>query len=409
MLRNTLRQESLFGKNISWPITLVMTIMLLGNNLFSKPALLASIILFSYLNFNRIKQGLNFNFLKAYGIILFELWAALSMFWTAVPSTSFNILAVQISLLFFAFLISLEALDKDLATSLKVSAYLIIAINLIFCVIFYSKANSAIGLKGIYAQKNNFGVILAVCNLILIYAGKLKKRDFVFITLGLLMLMMTQSKTSILLLALIVLMLSSLKVIAKIFNQLPQYHQGFIKLISRAFPFIFYVLIFLTVFYREAVSDYLINYISDDFLTGRGLIWRTILTRNADNLLIGIGPGVYFESGSASEIFKTFLYFNSPIWVEKLTGADNGYIDIISSLGFIGFGLLLFSFVKNYRLLLALKTDENASLIFALMTFFILVNISESSVYHSTNAIWLLYLMICFYLAQLNAKQLNQQ
>jgi hypothetical protein len=409
MLQNIFSWEDLFGKKISWPITVVMTVSLLANNLFNKPALLASIIWFSYLNFDRAKQGLNFNFVKAYGIILFELWAALSMFWTAVPSTSLNILLVQLSLLFLTFLISLEALDKDLAISLKISAYLIIAINLIFCVIFYSKANSAIGLKGLYAQKNNFGVILAICNFILLYAGKLKKRDFLFIVPGVLMLILTQSKTSILIFVLIVLMISGFKAIAYYYNRLSPYNQGFIRLNLRVVPFIFYILILLTIFYREAIADYLIHHVSDEFMTGRGLIWTTILARTADHLLIGIGPGVYFESDSASEIFKTFLYFNNPLWVEKLAGADNGYVDIISSLGFIGLALLFLSYVQNYRLLFALKNHENAALIFALMTFFVLDNISESSIYHSMNSPWLLYLMICFYLVHLNAKQLSQQ
>lgn len=121
--------------------------------------------------------------------------------------------------------------------------------------------------------------------------------------------------------------------------------------------------------------------------------------RSQPDLLIGIGPGVFWESGFKSEITQTFLYAKHPGWIENLVSADGGYIDIIGALGFIGLAMVFCIFLSSIKQAINLENNSNNKIALAMIFFAIGHNVTESDMYHSLNVVWFLIVFFSSYLA----------
>ena len=229
----------------------------------------------------------------------------------------------------------------------------------------------------------------------LIYAPNFKKLDAIFVVLGLILLGLTQSKTSIALFLAIILITVFIAFFKRIYRSLSAYAQGCIQLLASLIPIILYGLIFIMVIYREEICAYLLQNLPKELLTGRGNIWLTVLTRTKDDLLLGIGQGIFWEADALSEIAQTPF---AEEWMTKLKSADGGYIDMIGSHGFLGLGLLLVAFIQFYKLLMHHASNPIALPAFVLITFFVLHNITESSVFRFLSDLWFIFQFLMFYL-----------
>ena len=170
-----------------------------------------------------------------------------------------------------------------------------------------------------------------------------------------------------------------------------------------------YLLILSLILFRENVAAYLIHNLPSNFLTGRGILWVTVLQRANFDLLRGLGSGSFWNAGQASEMAQTVLSLKNPLWMKNLGSADGGYIDVVGALGFIGLALLLLSFVSNFRRIARVATLPASSMALAMISMFIFHNVTETTVYNSTNALWFLFLYFTYYLAFVEKSHTKEQ
>ncbi|MBF4291075.1 hypothetical protein EAY50_23815, partial [Vibrio anguillarum] len=140
-----------------------------------------------------------------------------------------------------------------------------------------------------------------------------------FLIISVLLLMLSLSKTSIILffISLISGFLISKSKISS--------HSFFSA--SLSWMILLIILFSIVVYYRFNIMDYIYYHIDDDFLTGRGKLWLTMLLHAEDKLISGFGFNSVWGKGDWSEIYDTDLYLHNPLWVEALAASDGGYID----------------------------------------------------------------------------------
>ncbi|MBF4318273.1 hypothetical protein EAY30_25710 [Vibrio anguillarum] len=140
--------------------------------------------------------------------------------------------------------------------------------------------------------------------------------------------------------------------------------------------------------------DYIYYHIDDDFLTGRGKLWLTMLLHAEDKLISGFGFNSVWGKGDWSEIYDTDLYLHNPLWVEALAASDGGYIDLIISIGIIGLFLFLFYTTNSFLRVLMLKNVNSKFFMITTLTFILLHNVSETTFLLSINILWFLFILI---------------
>ncbi|HIH0818982.1 TPA: hypothetical protein ACYHSI_003545, partial [Vibrio cholerae] len=151
---------------------------------------------------------------------------------------------------------------------------------------------------------------------------------------------------------------------------------------------------FVVIYYRFDILDYFYYNINEDFLTGRGRLWITMILHAENYLITGFGFNSVWGKGEWSEVYDTELYLNSPLWVEVLAASDGGYIDIIISLGIIGFFLFLLYIADTLVKILMLNDTKLKFFMLSILIFSVLHNITETTFLLSTNVIWFLFLLI---------------
>jgi len=380
----------------SWPLAILSMALMLQTTLLTKATLLLGIIILIILNFNIKCPWPSLGQLsKISGLLLLQLLAVGSFAWSFVPYQTIIKVINNLEILLIAFLIAQYSIHKNIVATLKFVSQLLLATIVCYTVLFYGASMEAQGLKAFYYQKNALAPVVVVCLFLLIYAPNFKKLDAVFVVLGLILLGLTQSKTSISLFLVIILITIFIGFFRRIFKSLSAYSQGFLQLLAKLIPIFLYGLIFTMVLYREEICAYLLQNLPKELLTGRGNIWLTVLTRTKDDLLLGIGQGIFWEADALSEISQTPF---AEEWMTKLKSADGGYIDMIGSHGFLGLGLLLIAFIQFYKLIMHHASHPIALPAFALITFFVLHNITESSVFRFLSDLWFMFQFLMFYL-----------
>lgn len=341
---------------------------------------------------------------QAKSLIAFEVLGLLSLIWSFAPMTSAFIIVNELAFFILNSLTaySLVSNNKSIGESLKFTAVTLTLIVLLYSFFFYSSSTGPGGFTSFYQSKNGLGFATAICVLIMLCSEKKTFFEHFIMFTAFVFLILSQSKTSLNLVLLTILLLGITKAINSLLKQSTKFTQDIILLVSKLIPILLYLIITLLVIYRENIVYYLMNAISDDLFTGRGLLWRAVLSRSSDNLLLGIGPGAFWGAGRESEIAQTQLYILD--WIQALRAADGGYIDLIGAFGFIGLAIVLTSLVHIYQLLLKVRHDKDAPLLFVLITFIMLHNITETDFYKFKDPLWYLYITIFFYLQFLVAK-----
>nr|WP_029388118.1 O-antigen ligase family protein [Vibrio anguillarum] len=215
---------------------------------------------------------------------------------------------------------------------------------------------------------------------------KKRKAILFFLIISVLLLMLSLSKTSIILffISLISGFLISKSKISS--------HSFFSA--SLSWMILLIILFSIVVYYRFNIMDYIYYHIDDDFLTGRGKLWLTMLLHAEDKLISGFGFNSVWGKGDWSEIYDTDLYLHNPLWVEALAASDGGYIDLIISIGIIGLFLFLFYTTNSFLRVLMLKNVNSKFFMITTLTFILLHNVSETTFLLSINILWFLFILI---------------
>ncbi len=238
--------------------------------------------------------------------------------------------------------------------------------------------------KGIYDYKNTFGSMMVLSSLafFLLPVENLRGRLYKWAGFGLslLMMLLSTSKTS--------LVLSFVMILILLLYRNFQW-RGKISVIFLDIGILIFGCI-STVVLVQWVS-LLTGLGKDPTLTGRTQIWGSVLTRLEESPWLGFGRGAYWIKGSKYAIEAGQAVSENFIPPH----AHNGFIDLALDVGVIGLSIFLVSFAIAYLRALkqayaAKKSEDFWPL--AVLVFLALNNVMESYFLRLANVYWVLYI-----------------
>ena len=302
--------------------------------------------------------------------------ALLSASWSNYPLITmkrsiFQILfCISVSLA-LCFAIYHQSIEANLKVTILICIFMVL-----LAIALGAGFNGSYNLAGYLKSKNTMGINLAV--LIVISHMWIKSFHIESKMLnGLLwvlfaLLILTQSKTSIVLCItyFLIIQFSLLKI--KLFT----------AFLTIAFFSVFVLIPGLS--YHSNDYQHVALYVDADFFTGRGVIWDALYYDLGffNKITLGYGYGSYFEVGVIP-----FVLDNKYSFLQYISSAHNGYLQLLLQFGFVGSIFILFFFIISMW---------NASNVYltAALTIPILQNVTESSIFRDANMAWFLMVAI---------------
>lgn len=222
--------------------------------------------------------------------------------------------------------------------------------------------------KGMVAQKNHAGAVTAM--LIIFYFFDSKSipaiRRYLILAFSIFFLIKTQSKTSMGVLTLSI-------IIAQIYKLYSPKYKYLVATLS--------IIPTLIIFYLVRMNWNLItNPVLDPYaFTGRGAIWAAVIDwlHEDNNWVLGSGFGSFWNIGNQSPIFS-----HGTGWITEIGNAHDGYLEVLSTLGVFGLALTIFT-AFLYPILLLMSHPhvdrEKGALVIAVIIFAIGQNFTEST------------------------------
>lgn len=343
-----------------------------------------------FLKLGSFKDMLNFK-----GLILILLWCIFSVTWAAVPSISFR----RVALLFFTTttLMMLVSVIKaeNLFRTLTILYAVLLTISILSIPILPGAVHGAPELfdsgltgnwKGLFSHKNLAAP--AICFGVMLFLYQMIKNNsyfyLPFVFVGLFFVYFTQSKTSFALL-------------------FPSIIFGFMMMwvIKRSLAkkvvgiTMFFVLIFLVVLSEQILSLFL-NILNDpEAFTGRATIWNLMHLAIKDHFWFGLGYGSVWRVGDNMLLVQ--YAFGWVDWVFTLTQGHNSYLDLILSIGFLGFILVVFILLIKpfYVLLYADDLEKSFVFLYSALFFFIFFHsLLETNFLYADKGRWFVFLIM---------------
>ena len=127
--------------------------------------------------------------------------------------------------------------------------------------------------------------------------------------------------------------------------------------------------------------------------TGRAEIWAAELRYIGDHPLLGAGFGTFTDTKAQSPLHN----YVSGSWVDAVSHGHNGYLQVLVTIGGIGFGLAMLALVAApaRRLwALDLRGDGFKSMLVAIFVFAVLHNFMESDFLEGDGVTWVAMLLV---------------
>jgi exopolysaccharide production protein ExoQ len=126
--------------------------------------------------------------------------------------------------------------------------------------------------------------------------------------------------------------------------------------------------------------------------TGRAQIWQAEIAFIHDHLLLGAGFGTFADTGAASPLRN----YVDAVWVQNVSHGHNAYLQMLVTIGAVGFVLAMIAFVVQP--LYALVTMKSEALwlaapLFTIFCFMILHNLLESDFLEGDGPAWVVFLI----------------
>jgi len=356
----------------------VLTNSLAQSNAFKQVFWIAVFIFFTFRFFinteiNKLKPVITY---KIAILMVICVVALLSASWSNYPFISMKRAMFQV---LFCTSLSLALcfsyFHKSIEFNLK-SAVVICTLMVLLAVIQAVGLNESLQLAGYSKSKNTMGVNLAV----LIVISHMWTKSFninskvlnVMLVILFVLLVLTQSKTSI-----------ALCVIYFLMTQLSLIK---IKVITFSLAILFFSVFILIPGVSYHINDYqhISLYVEDDFFTGRGIIWDALYYDLGffDEITLGYGYGSYFGVGVIP-----FVLDDKYSFLQYVSSAHNGYLQLLLQFGVVG-SLFIFMFFIISML------RSNNKYLHAALIIPILHNVTESSIFRDVNMAWFLMIVI---------------
>lgn len=322
-------------------------------------------------------------------------WALLSVGWSAVPDIALRRLILTLIVIFIAYAAVVllgprKVLDVLFYTLLSLIIISYVGLPLINNAMHMVDERGADVLagnwRGIFIHKNVAGFACAFLIVLgfqraLFGAANQKVLAFVSIALASVFLWFSASKTSMFLL-LPVLVLGTLLAQA-VHSRTPSQRQT-----------LWWLSVFFTVLFGLGLYvSVTLEFLNDpDALTGRSAIWAVVGQLIAERPVFGYGFASVYGVGMATPLLS---YASG--WVLLVAHAHNGYLDMLLTLGVIGFVFSLLTFIilplRQLFLLPTVPKDILATCLCLLM-FVVLHNLTETSLFDRERAQWVVLLLV---------------
>jgi len=377
-----------------WLLVFALIVFLFGNTFFKTTLYTIALVFFLAFSVFNLRSAFRLA-ISAVGLFPLVLIFLASYLWSFVPHLTLDAIRSQIVFVLFALLISSKYRFDGFSSSLLRAVFFIVGIVSFYCLVFWNAAYSSAGLAAFYNHKNTLGGTMALCALVLFNAPYRKRFHLYAGMLAIAILAATLSKTSI---ALFVVCTALLKVVDVLSDCNTKKHSYVTlkEVAASSLVVIALLLLVALVVFRDEFISIVWDNLPKTALTGRGMLWLVVIQQIRSYSLLGIGPGVFWQGGGVSEIAQTTLYLKDPYWVQRMGSADGGYIDLVASIGMLGLAFFLLTAIDFYRRLRIHWQRPDSRLLFVLVTFVLLHAITESTILHSTNIFWLIYLLCYF-------------
>jgi exopolysaccharide production protein ExoQ len=132
--------------------------------------------------------------------------------------------------------------------------------------------------------------------------------------------------------------------------------------------------------------------------TGRAAIWQAELAFVRDHPLLGSGFGTFADTGSLSPLHN----YVAGSWVEAVAHGHSGYLQLLVTIGGIGFALTVAAVIAAPALKFWRQDQSDLgvkAMLFALFVFFVLHNFMESDFLEGDAPAWVAFLVMlaCLY------------
>ncbi|MBW4608125.1 MAG: O-antigen ligase family protein [Hassallia sp. WJT32-NPBG1] len=285
--------------------------------------------------------------------------------------------------LYFATRFSLKQQVRLIACTFAIGALLSIVCAVTLPSVAIHQVDHVGAWRGIYDYKNTFGSMMIISSIAFFCLPIDKPQHRLYkwagISLSLTMILLSTSKTSLVVYFLIILILL--------------FYRNFRWRGKITVVFLDLGILVLGCVATLVISNW-VDIISglgrDPTLTGRTILWSVILLRLNERPWLGFGRGAYWAPGSTYAREAGQALGNGFI----APHAHNGFIDFALDVGFIGLSLFLLSYVTAFGRALkrAYATNNSEDLWpLAFLIFLAMNNMTESYLLRLTNIYWVLY------------------
>jgi exopolysaccharide production protein ExoQ len=137
-------------------------------------------------------------------------------------------------------------------------------------------------------------------------------------------------------------------------------------------------------------------------LTGRTAIWQGEFAFIRDHFMLGGGFGSFADTGAASLLHN----YVADTWVQNISHGHNAYLQLLVTIGIVGFVLAMFAFViQPARAFWRFDPTSIAprSILLAIFVFMVLHNFLESDFLEGDDPAWVAFLLMLAMLRRIDA------
>jgi exopolysaccharide production protein ExoQ len=330
-------------------------------------------------------------------------WAFVTSLWSAAPKHSaLNAAYVTVNVL-FAFYLSVRFKPLDQFRILQLAGWIVIVMSISVCCIIprYGISNTEAGAigawTGIFQHKNQCAVMVSYLLPIAFFvptAGQMARiYKAVYVSLAIWLILMSQSRTGWLLVAVSLAYVGFLKLTSKF---APRDR----TVVSAAAIVAVATVCILGAVYFQSI---LLILHKDPTLTGRTDIWTAALGSAAKHPIIGYGYTAFLVAAESVNMRAALRGVNNAI--------DNGYLVMWLELGGVGVALFCISLIRalrNSAVCLARGGRPYAGFWVLIILMTIITNVGEAEMMGQNHLTWIMYVMACIGLSA-EARRIRNQ
>ncbi|HXL99309.1 MAG TPA: O-antigen ligase family protein [Rhizomicrobium sp.] len=319
-------------------------------------------------------------------------WCLLSATWAPAPDVAMRRAALEIVVVVSA-MVGVQSIGVTRALGLlRIVLALVLIVNWISIPLITQAIHlpgesdpSLVGdWRGLYFHKNIAGAVSAISAIVFLFFAieTRRKADIALFAAAVGFMVMTQSKSSIGLLPVALLAAWIYRIAWK-------------RGMDRAIVGVTLGLIcILAVTVAIADSGLIARVLEDPTeFTGRTAIWQAETAFVRDHAWLGSGFGSFADTGAASPLHD----YVGGGWVETEAHGHNAYLQLLVTIGGVGFALAMFALVvQPFGAFLRAATSELAlkSLLFAIFVFMLLHNFLESDFLEGDGPAWVAFVLM---------------